>query len=399
MNLKELLLSKELTVPARCDISSFQHFVDTRIQQYIDLVERLDPSDARSEIAKYLEHIKDFKHSIVHAFAKSHRGLFHESNLSFFKGMDCFGEIFAKFKDESHQKALDRTMFRLRVSTEPNITERSQIFHIPFQHRRLVRPQRFSVTGVPSLYLGGSSYVCWLEMGRPAFDTLYAAAYWFPKRKSEPWIDEPRPEPQQPDDIPSPLELLDLSLVPAKLLEMLDGDGAPQEVQFQSVVIGILLWPIIFLSSIKAEHLDAAFKREYLFPQMLLHWIMSSQNAPGFEGVIYQSTKLGPHAKGQFEECNVVVPAKSIEDSGFCETLRTRFRLTRPVHWELLRAGAIRTYNTFTENNLYKPQLIPGILEPYQNTEFGRIDHALRQYSVMLSAGLIDGDTGHLERE
>lgn len=58
--------------------------------------------------------------------------------------------------------------FRARLSE--NVVEFSSedMLHIPFNKRHIVKSERFSIPGLPCLYLGNSSYACWVEMGCPA---------------------------------------------------------------------------------------------------------------------------------------------------------------------------------------------------------------------------------------
>lgn len=57
-------------------------------------------------------------------------------------------------------------MYRFRILRSAPYTA-GELFHIPFYLRRIVGPMRYSVAGLPSLYLGGSSHVCWRELGEP----------------------------------------------------------------------------------------------------------------------------------------------------------------------------------------------------------------------------------------
>lgn len=41
------------------------------------------------------------------------------------------------------------------------------MLHLPYSKRGKMGNYRFSIAGVPSLYLGNSSYACWIELGRP----------------------------------------------------------------------------------------------------------------------------------------------------------------------------------------------------------------------------------------
>ena len=58
--------------------------------------------------------------------------------------------------------------FRARLNESVEDYPAKEMLHIPFINRSIVKSERFSIPGLPSLYLGNTSYVCWLEMGRPA---------------------------------------------------------------------------------------------------------------------------------------------------------------------------------------------------------------------------------------
>ena len=60
-------------------------------------------------------------------------------------------------------------LFRARGNETGFLYPKDEMFHIPFDKRYLVGNQRYSVSGLPCLYLGGSPYVCWEELGRPDY--------------------------------------------------------------------------------------------------------------------------------------------------------------------------------------------------------------------------------------
>lgn len=67
-------------------------------------------------------------------------------------------------------------LYRVRKS-DSVLRERKDLFHIPFKLRHRVSAMRFSVSGLPCLYLGTSIFVCWQEMGKPDFDKLYISSF------------------------------------------------------------------------------------------------------------------------------------------------------------------------------------------------------------------------------
>jgi hypothetical protein len=67
-------------------------------------------------------------------------------------------------------------LYRVRIGGLTDFT-RGELFHIPFEKRILVKPQRYSISGLPSLYLGGSIWVCWEELGRPRFEEMQISRF------------------------------------------------------------------------------------------------------------------------------------------------------------------------------------------------------------------------------
>ena len=58
--------------------------------------------------------------------------------------------------------------FRARLGENTKTFVASEMLHLPFELRGKTGNYRFSIPGVPSLYLANSSYGCWIELGRPA---------------------------------------------------------------------------------------------------------------------------------------------------------------------------------------------------------------------------------------
>lgn len=58
--------------------------------------------------------------------------------------------------------------FRARLNEKVISYKADEMLHIPFDKRSLVQTERFSIPGLPCLYLGTTSYICWLEMDSPA---------------------------------------------------------------------------------------------------------------------------------------------------------------------------------------------------------------------------------------
>ena len=76
-------------------------------------------------------------------------------------------------------KITDRyTFFRARGNKTGFLYNTEEMFHIPYELRHKIKNQRYSVSGLPCLYLGSSTYICWEEIERPDFQTCnYCALY------------------------------------------------------------------------------------------------------------------------------------------------------------------------------------------------------------------------------
>lgn len=65
--------------------------------------------------------------------------------------------------------------FRARTNDNPNGYSAKEMLHLPLSLRVKTGNYRFSLPGIPSLYLGNSSYVCWLETGMPTEHTFHVS--------------------------------------------------------------------------------------------------------------------------------------------------------------------------------------------------------------------------------
>jgi len=147
----------------------------------------------------------------------------------------------------------------------------------------------------------------------------------------------------------------------------------------------IVLWPLIASCSIIVAHPDAPFKPEYIVPQMALQWV--TKNAE-FEGIVYFST----HVKHVMElnrsplpTCNLVFPAKEIRPQGRCSRLRSLFKMTQPIGWELVRAINAGNKTLAYSGTHFDMEFMEGVAEPYWNTEFGIIQTKLASRVAAIS--------------
>ncbi|RJR18585.1 hypothetical protein D5Y89_19290 [Salmonella enterica subsp. enterica serovar Schwarzengrund] len=217
-----------------------------------------------------------------------------------------------------------RPLFRVRKSDRP-LSTRKDIFHIPFNQRHLVRAQRYSVAGLPCLYLGTSLYICWREMDKPDFDKLYISSFITDKE----------------DDKSLLLNLSADFLYKTRLFLKRKNAPKPIEKYSTSTMLSYLaLWPLILACNYLKKHNDASFIQEYIIPNLLMQWISRDINNNNIFGIAYRSTKLPANTDSR-KGINVVLPPKAryedIKGYDFCPVLSDKFKFTPPVSWQVLK--------------------------------------------------------------
>ena len=127
-------------------------------------------------------------------------------------------------------------LYRSRTDERPANLGRRDLYHIPNHLRHLVATQRYSVPGVPMLYLGSTSYVCWEELGRPPLEQVSSMAYHLV-------------EPEQ-------VRILNLAQGPAVLRHFGDLDESDDRVRSRILPYlraAISMWPVQFACSIRVH--------------------------------------------------------------------------------------------------------------------------------------------------
>src|SRR3569833_694648 len=248
-------------------------------------------------------------------------------------------------------------LFRIRKKSGNYPLEKCYLFHIPFEQRGKVRTQRYSIPGLPSLYLANSIYVAWEEMLRPDINEIQAVR--IQNRNT--------------------LRFLDLST------DDYNHNKIDDITQFKpkEILRKTFTWPLIAACSIKVIETDASFKPEYIIPQLLLQWITKTE----LDGIKYSSTHIHAAERrhtGVFY--NLVLPVKTFtSDEGYCPILSELFQCTQVLPKQLTQfattTGAFLGQETISANgnkDIYSRELIAGKDEPFWHTSFGALEHALK---------------------
>lgn len=199
-------------------------------------------------------------------------------------------------------------LYRIRVGKLDSFS-RGDLFHVPFELRHLVSSQRFSISGLPSLYLSGSLWACWEELNRPDFHTIQASRYRYQ----------------------SSARLLDFGFKPHYLARLRDYSLLSPEVLTAYAVC----WPLIAACSVRVSAPGKPFIPEYIVPQLLLQWV---RNETDLDGLRYSSTRTQENLR-PWPAMNYVFPVQKQAASGYCLKLQKKFALTAPCSWSILTSS------------------------------------------------------------
>ena len=368
MNLYDFFKHPDLELPSEWNSSKdFEAYVSNRFDKFLTLIGKLDSNAVSDEVQRRKSAIETCCKELLQSLRLSFEGHPHEAYTHFGTAMS---EILPEIKTLALE--LDGPqdlgiLYRVRQTLSPSL-QAVDLFHIPFEIRHLVATQRYSAPGLPCLYLAGSLYTCWEEMGRPPFHELQCSALWVKPGKT--------------------MKILNLSNRPARLSLSVTAPGSvPHDHAFCSSQI--ILWPLVFSSSIRVKHRNAPFKPEYVIPQMALQWVTQHN----FDGVAYFSTHVKTRCeKHNMPVCNLVIPAKQVTPTGRCKRLCDTFKMTDPHGWQMLSSIHVGDGTTGESIPKYDLEFIEGVEEPYRNTEFGKVQMKLNRIVMRMRGKIENGE-------
>jgi hypothetical protein len=279
--------------PLERDNDDFEAFVDARLQAYVNLIRGMTPADNITKLIRdSLDQIETLCHSIKEAIQEYLRGLPHRAYAKLNEGIGVIRNEFRLLSEGTVNDPFIDKLYRIRRESEPGTTfPKGQLFHIPFDQRHKVARQRYSIPGLPCLYLGGSLYICWEELGRPSFESIHVARF----RRA------PGEEIRVLDFTQRPQHLANR----IRLNPSMENDF-PMSNLYRSLAV---VWPLMAAASIRRKHGSSPFIAEYIIPQLILQWI-TENNDPDLDGIGYSSVSCKAHVDDPRLIVNLVFPAK-----------------------------------------------------------------------------------------
>lgn len=357
LKLGEFFLASSIQLPTDWEtFSDYPSFVKKRFMGFLTWANQIDePESARAKVQAGLELVHGYMWPILEAIQQLFAGQPSDAYSTCAHAFELAKPVLLtrlRAQLASEQLGL---LYRVRRHCGKKIT-REDLFHVPFEHRSKVASQRYSIPGLPCLYLCGSTHTCWAEMGQPPFHELSASAFWLENGKS--------------------VTIVNMSERPSTLGFRLNSDADLQDQNDEDYLVAhVLLWPLFFSCSVRVKERGDPFKPEYIIPQLLLQWIAKQED---IDGVCYFSTHVdGISRRDPWLPCNFVFPAKHIRPTGRCLHLRELFRMTAPQSWQLLSSIGAGHGEPAKGPELTKFEFIPDVHVLYGQTEFGRVQRRL----------------------
>lgn len=197
-----------------------------------------------------------------------------------------------------HIKAINVILYKGRC--DKRVLDRGDMLHIPFDMRGIVKNQRFSINGLPCIYLASTTYGAWRELDCPDNNMLQVSAY----------------------RIPSDLKIFNLCIQQ----HLINGVGSyADDNELEQLKVYVSIFPLVIATSAKVEQNDRTFKSEYIISQIL----MQVCKEMGIEGIAYISKK-DMDSKMYPSAVNLAIMGNVHKGKKYDERIE-QFQLTKPV--------------------------------------------------------------------
>jgi hypothetical protein len=349
LNAIEFMDSTVVDLP-KTRVGDFAQFLDHVLNEYRTQMQRITPRAFIDRvITSEIQRVDDLSDAIRDVVGRALGGDRSGAYQCLDRALTALGPYFQALMPTGDMSCVVDPMYRIRLDVSLPCP-RGELFHIPFQKRHMVGPMRYSVAGVPCLYLGGSTHVCWRELGEPDKARVVLSRF---------------------HAVPGTgLRILNFGRRIALYADWVNKEpekfiGPANE----AVVIAaqVVCWPLIAACSIRVPDRSKPERPEYLVPQLVLEWITKTK---AYHGIRYFSTHYPEYPDDPKTYMNYVFPVRMDAAHGYCRELRGLFEITEPVSW----SDAMALPESTTKRPRYKyREVLEGALE----AEYGRAESGL----------------------
>lgn len=244
--------------------------------------------------------------------------------------------------------------FRARLNENVIDYPAEEMLHIPFNKRSIVKSERFSIPGLPCLYLGNTSYVCWIEMGRPA-DFRFNVS---------------------PVVLDNTQKIFNLTVSTQDFYNVIDSDISEDE-RTKRLSDLLKIYLLNFATSFIVSEGNRSFKSEYIISQM----IMLACKNKGLNGITYHSKRVEHEIFAHILGVNLVLFADfdgEEYNSKICEHIENGDSFNYSMFKQLLPSLNYKEYDLRIDMSPYIKNI--GTFKrqfPYNETQFYAFDKYL----------------------
>lgn len=297
----------------------FVAFMDNLFQRYIEHVKAVNQKTVLGRvIATRLSTIQGACTALMQSLQNVVAGNRTPAYADLDMALNILGPHFNALCPSGDMSVFVNPMYRFRSLDANKTFERKDLFHIPFQLKNIIKEMRYSVGGLPCLYLGGSTHVCWKELGQPDINTISVSRYAAVPNTNLRVLNFGHR---------MPVLAAYARTEPNRFLT------ANSENAFMAAQVAC--WPLVAICSIRVPDRSKPEQPEYLMPQLVLEWITQTR---AFHGVRFFSTHYEEYMDNPKTYMNYVFPASAIAPQNYCANLQSLFELTEPKTWAQAKA-------------------------------------------------------------
>ena len=330
-------------------------------EMLFNLVSEIESNGAEKQI---VDATRDYVEKVTRSIELYYQGNLVDAQLIVNEMITEFGEVAPAVTDINGSIAFpgggpdysEVQFFRARLSENVVEFSANEMLHIPFNMRHVVKSERFSIPGLPCLYLGNSSYVCWVEMGCPADHRFNVA----------------------PVILDNSQKVLNLTVTISSLYAFKEEVHNMSEEEADKHVIDLLrLMILTFCTSYKVTEGNRNFKSEYIMPQM----IMLACKSSNLDGITYYSKQIPYESFACTVGVNLVLFATYNGEellSSICDHLDIGTAFNFAMFKQLLPCQMYKEYNLRIMSSPYINNVgTQSHWFPYRETQFFEFDKYL----------------------
>jgi len=352
----EIFCNTIFSLPKQRDEKSIEEFLDNVYKDYLNEIKKFN-GDLRKQLNSMLSFIENQIVKVKESLVLYLQGFPSSAYTTLADALNLLDNINYLPIQKADLHTFNSLFYRVRISNNKSL-KREELFHIPFEIREKVSTQRYSIPGLPCLYIADSIFVCWEELGRPDINTVHVA---------------------RADISQSKLKFLFFDISLDEIKKKCFPAKSPEGKLLNLLIPYLCYWPILTACSLIVKKPDEVFKPEYIIPQLLLQWVVSDKKV---DGVVYRSNrvKISKHNMGTFR--NVVIPIKKNEAKGLCPQLKKKIKITNPISYQLLEISGNKSIAKNVDvADLHRAmyiELIEGEKSAYSETIFGKLEEKLK---------------------